>query len=164
MFGSNFGANFGLPDFPLQGMDPQGGYLGVNVEPSAAPAAAGSAVGGLPGGPVSSAPPGPTPGSPVPAPQPSLGSPLAQPSPLAPGAAAQSLGGAQPDSTTEPAGTSQQPTQVAQSSPIQMQPMGNGMVRVIDIRTGQVLYTGSPSGAANAQASHAGRVRRIIED
>ncbi len=84
MFGSNFSGNFGLPDFPYQGQDPQGGYLGVNIEPSADPAAAGSAVGGLPGGPITPAPGGSTPGSPVPAPQPSLGSPLAQPSPLAP--------------------------------------------------------------------------------
>ncbi len=51
--------------------------------------------------------------------------------------------------------------QVAQASPIQMRPIGNGMVQVIDIRTGQVLYTGSAAGASNAQASHAGRVRAI---
>lgn len=31
MFGSNFFGNFGLPDFPYQGADPQGGYLGGNV-------------------------------------------------------------------------------------------------------------------------------------
>lgn len=31
MFGSNFDANFGIPDFPYQGADPQGGYLGTNV-------------------------------------------------------------------------------------------------------------------------------------
>jgi hypothetical protein len=49
--------------------------------------------------------------------------------------------------------------QFAQSSPIQMRPTGNGQVQVINIRTGQVLYTGTASGAANAQASHAGRLR-----
>lgn len=49
--------------------------------------------------------------------------------------------------------------QYAQGSPIQMRPNGNGTVSVINIRTGQVLYTGTPSGAANAQASAAGRMR-----
>lgn len=53
--------------------------------------------------------------------------------------------------------------QVAQNSPIQMRPIGNGQVQVINIQTGQVLYTGSASGAANAQASSAGQRRRIID-
>src|ERR1700733_381246 len=56
MFGSNFDANFGIPQFPFQGTDPQGGLFGANfsgdaggspdtggglgnVAPSAAPAA-----------------------------------------------------------------------------------------------------------------------------
>ena len=30
LVGSDFFGNFGLPPFPMQGMDPQGGYLGVN--------------------------------------------------------------------------------------------------------------------------------------
>ena len=40
MFGSNFDANFGIPAFPLQGMDPQGGMLGTNIppDPNAGPA------------------------------------------------------------------------------------------------------------------------------
>ena len=38
MFGSNFNANFGIPDFPMQGMDPQGGMFGANqpvIDPAA---------------------------------------------------------------------------------------------------------------------------------
>ena len=31
MFGSNFTANFGIPDFPYQGADAQGGYLAPNA-------------------------------------------------------------------------------------------------------------------------------------
>lgn len=53
--------------------------------------------------------------------------------------------------------------QYAQSSPFQMRPIGGGLVQVINIRTGQVIYTGSASGAANAQASSAGQARRIID-
>lgn len=53
--------------------------------------------------------------------------------------------------------------QVAQSSPIQMRPIGNGQVQVINIQTGQVLYTGSAAGAANVQASGAAQHRRIID-
>lgn len=53
--------------------------------------------------------------------------------------------------------------QVAQSSPFQMRPIGNGQVQVINIRTGQVVYTGSAAGAANAQASSAGQARRIMD-
>jgi hypothetical protein len=41
----------------------------------------------------------------------------------------------------------------AQSSPWQMRPNGNGSVSVINPRTGQVIYTGTPSGAAAAQAN-----------
>jgi hypothetical protein len=53
--------------------------------------------------------------------------------------------------------------QFAQSSPFQMRPIGGGQVQVINIRTGQVVYTGSAAGAANAQASSAGQARRIID-
>lgn len=53
--------------------------------------------------------------------------------------------------------------QYAQSSPFQMRPIGGGQVQVINIRTGQVVYTGSAAGAANAQASSAGQARRIID-
>lgn len=35
MFGSNFAANFGLPDFGYQGADPQGGYFAPNAPPAA---------------------------------------------------------------------------------------------------------------------------------
>jgi hypothetical protein len=65
-----------------------------------------------------------------------------------------------PQPTAQPAQPAQQ---VAQSSPIQMRPIGNGQVQVIDMRTGQVLYTGSASGASNAQASQSARVRRILD-
>lgn len=53
--------------------------------------------------------------------------------------------------------------QYAQASPIQMRPIGGGMVQVINIQTGQILYTGSAAGASNAQASAAGQRRRIID-
>lgn len=43
--------------------------------------------------------------------------------------------------------------QFAQSSPWQMRPNGNGTVSVLNVRTGQIIYTGTPSGAASAQAS-----------
>lgn len=46
------------------------------------------------------------------------------------------------------------------SSQFQMRPTGNGQVQVINIRTGQVVYTGSASGAANAQASASQGQRR----
>jgi hypothetical protein len=55
----------------------------------------------------------------------------------------------------------QPPQQFAQASPIQMRPLGNGQVQVINVQTGQVLYTGPPSGAANFQAG--GGIRRFIE-
>lgn len=46
MFGSNFFANFGLPDFPYQGMDPQGGMLGNNIDLGMSPAGPTAAPGG----------------------------------------------------------------------------------------------------------------------
>jgi hypothetical protein len=55
---------------------------------------------------------------------------------------------------------SEAPQQYAQSSPYQMRPIGGGQVQVINVRTGQVVYTGSASGASNAQAT---ATRRIIE-
>lgn len=85
MFGSSFDQNFGLPAFPYQGIDPQGGALGVNVEPTADPAAAGSAA--LPGGPTSSTP-GSMPAAPTPA---TLSSPLGA-GPLSPTGATPTLG------------------------------------------------------------------------
>jgi len=51
----------------------------------------------------------------------------------------------------------------ANASSIQMRPIGNGQVQVINIRTGQVIYTGSAAGAANAQASGAAQQRRILD-
>lgn len=74
MFGSSFDQNFGLPAFPFQGADPQGGALGVNVPPQSDPAAA-QAAPPVPGGPLSA----PQSGAPA---QPALGAP----SPLGPGA------------------------------------------------------------------------------
>jgi hypothetical protein len=53
--------------------------------------------------------------------------------------------------------------QYAQASPFQMRPIGNGQVQVINIRTGQVVYTGSAAGAANAQATSSGQARRILD-
>jgi hypothetical protein len=53
--------------------------------------------------------------------------------------------------------------QYAQASPLQMRPIGGGLVQVINTRTGQVIYTGSASGASNAQASAAGQARRILD-
>lgn len=44
-----------------------------------------------------------------------------------------------------------------------MRPLGNGQVQVINPRTGQVLYTGSAAGAANAQANNGGMLRRVID-
>jgi hypothetical protein len=52
--------------------------------------------------------------------------------------------------------------QFAQASGFQLRPIGGGLVQLINPRTGQVLYTGSAAGAANAQAGNAG-VRRIID-
>ena len=73
MFG-NFDQKFGLPAFPLEGIDPQGGLFGVNVPPSSDPTAAQP----LPG----SAQPTPRAGMPAPAAglpekgaQPALGAP-----------------------------------------------------------------------------------------
>lgn len=34
MFGSNFDANFGIPAFPFQSADPQGGLFGTNIDPA----------------------------------------------------------------------------------------------------------------------------------
>ena len=87
MFGSNFDANFGLPDFGFQGADPQGGYFGAN-----APAETQALnLGG------EQAPPRAVPGAP------SGGAgkpPIAAPSPLASGPLA--LGGGQPPQQPAP--------------------------------------------------------------
>ena len=67
MFGSNFDANFGIPAFPFDGMDPQGGMLGTNVQPPAgqpAPAAPPAAA-APPSGPTPAAPPAPGAPSPL---------------------------------------------------------------------------------------------------
>ena len=90
MFGSNFTANFGIPDFPYQGADAQGGYLAPNApgqdpsqnaapaigQPTTNPVASTGAVGGA-------APPA--------APSPLAGGPLAP-------------GGAPPTQPTAPDG------------------------------------------------------------
>lgn len=47
------------------------------------------------------------------------------------------------------------------ASNIQIRPIGNGQVQVINIATGQVLYTGSAAGASNVQANQNARIRRI---
>lgn len=78
MFG-NFDQNFGIPAFPYQGQDPQGGFLGTNVAPESDPAAAGAV--SLPGGPTSPQPSAPAAGM-SPAPQPPT---VGSPSPLAGG-------------------------------------------------------------------------------
>lgn len=81
MFGSNFDANFGIPAFPVQGLDPQGGMFGPT-----APDPSGAAP--MPG--IPTAPPAAAPGAPPAGAQPTLGatpSPLGA-GPLAPGTAA----------------------------------------------------------------------------
>jgi hypothetical protein len=85
VFGSNFFANFGIPEFPYQGVDAQGGALATNL-----PAA------GVGTNPSQNAAPPPT------APQP----PGSASSPLAPGPLA--MGGGmtqQPTSTQQPDAT-----------------------------------------------------------
>jgi hypothetical protein len=79
MFGSNFMANFGIPDFPYQGTDAQGGYLGANAAPTPM------------GGQSQNA--APSPGAAA-APGPAATPPLGQSSPLAGGPL--SPGGGQP--------------------------------------------------------------------
>jgi hypothetical protein len=65
MFGSNFDTNFGLPAFPFQGIDPQGGALAPNQSPAADPSLPGS-----PPAPPAAAPSLPGGGGPA---QPALG-------------------------------------------------------------------------------------------
>ena len=88
MFGSNFFGNFGIPDFGYQNADPQGGYLGTNVDPSqnATPGADQPAA-----GPVGASP------------QPSIAgsNPLAG-GPLAPGGATAQPAGATPGAAQAP--------------------------------------------------------------
>lgn len=43
-----------------------------------------------------------------------------------------------------------------------MRPLGNGQVQVINPSTGQVLYTGSASGASHSQANNGG-TKKIID-
>jgi hypothetical protein len=43
--------------------------------------------------------------------------------------------------------------QYAQSSPYQIRPNQDGTHSVLNIRTGQIHFTGTPSGASNAQAT-----------
>jgi len=92
MFG-NFEQTFGLPAFPMEGMDPQGGLFGANFAPSSdATQNAGPAL-SLPG--PETMPTGGTPpagGLPPAALTPSLGAP----SPLSAGALAPGAGLAQP--------------------------------------------------------------------
>lgn len=49
--------------------------------------------------------------------------------------------------------------QYAQSSPIQISPGANGQYSVINIRTGQTIYTGSLAGARQIQAQQIARTR-----
>ncbi len=93
MFGSNFDTNFGLPAFPFQGQDPQGGMLGTNV-PTGDPTAPGSDS-LLPGGPTAPQPAAgaaPAVGLPAAPPQPALGAP----SPLGGGVLSPGAGAPQP--------------------------------------------------------------------
>jgi hypothetical protein len=108
VFGSNFDEIFGIPAFPFQGADAQGGMLGANIQPpdanpnagpaplagappAAPPSAAGPAALGaanpLGGGPLASAvgtppnPPGinPQPEGSQPPPAAGIGSPFGKP-------------------------------------------------------------------------------------
>lgn len=85
MFGSNFFGNFGLPDFPYQGMDPQGGMLGNNIDT------------GIPASGPTAAPPSAAPAGGIAAPQ-------AAPAPVAQGnaAGASPLGPSSPLAPTPP--------------------------------------------------------------
>jgi hypothetical protein len=100
VFGSNFAANFGIPDFGYQNADPQGGYLGTN-----APAEALSQNAAPAGQPATSNPVAPAPTGSIAAPSPLAGGPL-------------SLGGAQtpqqPNANPEP---SQAPPAAGLGSP-----------------------------------------------
>jgi len=78
VFGSNFEANFGIPNFGYQGADAQGGYLGPN-----APAPSGQQQPGSSGAP----PPAAGIAAPQSASQPSLGESPLSPGALAPGGA-----------------------------------------------------------------------------
>ena len=97
MFGSNFTANFGIPDFPYQGADAQGGYLGANAAPTPT---------GGPSQNVAIGQPTTNPGAPTagPAATPALGqpSPLAG-GPLSPGGPPPQTQPTVPEATTAPA-------------------------------------------------------------
>jgi len=65
VFGSNFFANFGIPEFPYQGVDPQGGALAPNAPmPGSDPVSQNAA---QPAAPAAGAPPTapPQPSSPL---------------------------------------------------------------------------------------------------
>jgi hypothetical protein len=107
MFGSNFDANFGIPQqqpFPFQGADSQGGLLGPNAAPDSFtnPGSAGT-VGASPQQPpaqAAAAPPSAPPGGDPIAPHPTL-------SPL--GGGPLSLGGAPNQATPQPAASPSAP-------------------------------------------------------
>lgn len=85
MFGSNFMANFGIPDFGYQNADAQGGFLGPNapagqLSPNAAPQSSIAAPNPLGGGPLSPGGGQPQPPEPPQAPPAAgLGSPFGKP-------------------------------------------------------------------------------------
>lgn len=70
MFGSNFGANFGLPDIQLQGADPQGGLFGTNApqQPGADASNPGLNLSASPAAAPLAPPTGVAPGGPSPSP------------------------------------------------------------------------------------------------
>lgn len=96
MFGSNFDQNFGIPAFPLQGMDPQGGMLGANSPQS--PVAGQSLAGSPQVGPAAASP---LPASGGGMAQPSAPASLGAQSPLGAGALVPGAGGAMPPQTPE---------------------------------------------------------------
>ena len=96
MFGSNFMANFGIPEFPYQGADAQGGMFAANAPVPGQPPSQNAAP--SPGQPASN--PG------APAPSPAATPALGQPSPLAGGPLAPGGGQSQaPPSTPEIGGS-----------------------------------------------------------
>ena len=78
MFGSNFDQVFGIPAFPLQGADAQGGLFGANIQPPGAADQVGNGPAPLTGAPP--APPSPAGPAALGANNPLGGGPLAPPS------------------------------------------------------------------------------------
>ena len=100
MFGSNFDANFSIPQFPFEGTDPNGGLFGANFSPDLGGSMEAGGLGAVappavPPGPLSGG--GSIPGATPVAPHPTL-SPLGG-GPLAPGAGTPNQAAAPPEAS-----------------------------------------------------------------